>query len=103
MSAGTSASAIVTGSIANAIVTWSPACEATFVTLEFGTKPVLDVLTALRGDHWLHAAARPASPLAEGIARNLRDAFYVETAPWQAAVYGRTADFVARAARALSL
>jgi Protein of unknown function (DUF2817) len=102
MSAGTSVSAIVTGSIANAVAAWSPECEATFVTLEFGTKPVPDVLTALRGDHWLHAVARPASPLAEVIARNLRDAFYVETAPWQAAVYGRTADFVARAARALA-
>jgi len=102
MGAGTSVSAIVTGSIANPVMRWSPECEVTFVTLEFGTKPILDVLTALRGDHWLHAVARPASPLAETIARNLRDAFYVETAPWQAAVYGRTADFVARAARALA-
>jgi Protein of unknown function (DUF2817) len=103
MAAGTSVSAIITGSIANAVVAWSPQCEVTFLTLEFGTKPLLEVLTALRGDHWLHAAARPASPLAEQIARNLRDAFYVDTSSWQEAIYGRTADFVGRAARALAM
>jgi hypothetical protein len=47
--------------------------------------------------------SRPASPLGEQIARNLLDAFYVDTSSWQEAIYGRTADFVARAARALAM
>lgn len=102
MAAGDSVSAIVTGSADNAVAACLPDAEATYLALEFGTKPVLEVLTALRGDHWLHAAARGSSPLGDSISRSLRDAFYVESAPWQAAVYGRTADFVCRAARALA-
>jgi hypothetical protein len=34
-----------------------PEREITFIGLEFGTRPVLDVLTALRADHWVYARA----------------------------------------------
>jgi predicted deacylase len=102
MAAGGSASAVVTGSIAGAVAAWSPHCETTYLALEFGTRPLPEVLTALRGDHWLHARERAADALDESIRRRMRDAFYVQTPSWQAAVYGRTTDFVARAARALT-
>jgi hypothetical protein len=101
MTAGESASAVVTGSIADAVTAWSADCETTYLALEFGTRPLLEVLTALRGDHWLHARQRPQSDLDGPIRRRIRDAFYVPTSFWQSAVYGRTTDFVARAARAL--
>jgi hypothetical protein len=60
---------------------------------------VLDIVTALRGDHWLHAVRDRHTPLRQSIERQVRDAFYVDTPAWKAAVYGRAADFVLRTGR----
>jgi hypothetical protein len=78
-----------------------PDRERTFVALEFGTRPMQEVLTALRGDHWFHAHGQGRPELRAGLARAMRDAFYCEVPWWQAAVYGRTADFILRAGRGL--
>jgi hypothetical protein len=100
LTSGESASAILTGTLADAFDSWRTERDITFLGLEFGTKPVTDVLAALRGDHWLHAQHRD-SPLRPKIKSAIRDAFYVDASYWRAAVYGRTADFVCRAARVL--
>jgi len=102
LESGESASSILTGTLANAFDGWRSDRDVTFLGLEFGTKPALDVLAALRGDHWLHSARNLHSSLRQQIKANLREAFYVDVPHWQAAVYGRTADFVIRAARALA-
>ena len=97
-----SVSAELEGTIARGFQAALPEHEITFIGLEFGTRPVLDVLTALRADHWVHARA-PQDAVRRAAAQKLmREAFYCETPPWQAAVYGRTADFVLRACRALA-
>jgi hypothetical protein len=102
LTSGESASSILTGTLANAFQCWVDNRDVTFLGLEFGTKPVVDVLAALRGDHWLHTSQNRQSPLRQQITRNLLDAFYVEAPHWQAAVYGRMADFVIRASRVLA-
>jgi hypothetical protein len=99
---GESASSILTGTLANAVQGWAEDRDVTFLGLEFGTKPVVDVLEALRADHWLHGPQSRQSPLRAQIATNLRDAFYVDAPHWKAAVYGRMADFVIRASRVLA-
>jgi hypothetical protein len=99
---GQSASSILTGTLANAFKDRARDLDVTFMGLEFGTKPVAEVLAALRGDHWLHSAQNKQSPLRPQITKTLRDAFYVEAPHWQAAVYGRMADFVVRASRVLA-
>jgi hypothetical protein len=71
--------------------------EVTPVALEFGTAPLPEVLTALRGDAWLHARADRTHPLAEGIRRRLLAAFLVDTPEWKGAVCERTADVARRA------
>lgn len=96
-----SVSAAVVGSVPYGVAEACPGVETTYVALEFGTQPMAEVLTALRGDHWLHAHGDPRAPAAAPIKQRLRDAFYVDTPAWKAAVYGRTADFVTRAFRAL--
>jgi hypothetical protein len=101
-STGRSVSANVTGSLLEALPALLTGAEVTPIALEFGTKPVMEVLTALRGDHWLHAVPGRESALREGIKRGIRDAFYVDTLSWKAAVYGRTTDFVLRAGRGLA-
>jgi hypothetical protein len=101
LASGESASAILTGTLANAFDAWRSDRDITFLGLEFGTKPVADVLVALRGDHWLHSDQNHDSPSRPRIKSAIRDAFYVDAPFWRAAVYGRTADFVCRAARVL--
>jgi predicted deacylase len=98
-----SVSAELDGTLARGFRTALPDHEITFIALEFGTRPVLEVLTALRTDHWVQAHA-PDDPVRRaGAQKMMRAAFYCETPPWQAAVYGRTADFVFRTCRALAL
>jgi hypothetical protein len=101
LASGESASAVLTGTLANAFESWRTDRDITFIGLEFGTKPVTDVLAALRGDHWLHGARNGDASLRPKIKNAIRDAFYVDASYWRAAVYGRTADFVCRAARVL--
>jgi hypothetical protein len=98
---GTSVSASITGSIADALPQLSSDFEVVYLGLEFGTLPREVVLEALRADAWLHAVRDRATPTREGIKRQIRDAFYVDEAWWKAAVYGRSADFAVRAAHAL--
>jgi len=102
LESGDSASSVLTGTLAHALDGQRNHCDVTFIGLEFGTKPAADVLAALRGDHWLQGAPNVESSLRQQIKKNLRDAFYVDAPHWQAAVYGRTADFVIRAARVLA-
>jgi predicted deacylase len=102
LSAGESVSARLTGTMARGIERARPELELTFIGLEFGTRPVTDVLTALRADHWLHLHGGTHAAAAAQIRQQMREAFYCDTAAWKAAVYGRTADLAYRALRGLS-
>ena len=101
LSAGESVSARLTGTIARGIERARPELELTCIGLEFGTRPVMEVLTALRADHWLHLYGGPDAPAGPQIRQQMRAAFYSDAAAWQAAVYGRTADLAFRALRGL--
>jgi hypothetical protein len=102
LSAGESVSALLTGTMARGIERARPDLELTLIGLEFGTRPVMEVLTALRADHWLHSHGGGAAEAAAQIRRQMREVFYSDAAPWQAAVYGRAADFAFRALRGLA-
>jgi hypothetical protein len=102
LSADESVSAQLVGTVADGVAAALGDAEITYVGLEFGTRPMLEVLTALRADHWMYAAgATENNPLRGAIRQHMRTAFYTESSAWQTAVYGRTADFVFRACRAL--
>jgi hypothetical protein len=101
LSAGESVSALLTGTMARGIERARPDLELTAIGLEFGTRPAMEVLTALRADHWLHSHGGGNPQAAEQIQRQMRDAFYSDAPAWQAAVYGRAADFVFRTLRGL--
>jgi len=102
LSAGESVSARLTGTLARGIERTRPELELTLIGLEFGTRPILEVLTALRADHWLWSHGGRDSQAAPSIRRQMREAFYTDTPSWQAAVYGRAADFAFRALRGLA-
>jgi hypothetical protein len=99
---GDAVSTIVNGDVSNAFRGSTPNRETLYLALEYGTKSPWDVLTALRADHWLHSVPNRQTELRGRIKRDLRDALYVDRSDWKAAVYGRAADFVYRAARGIA-
>ena len=101
LSAGESVSAQLQGTLAAGFRAALPAAELTFIGLEFGTRPMQEVLTALRADHWVHAHRPTDLRLREAAQQQMRAAFYTDDSAWQAAVYGRMADYVYRACRGL--
>jgi uncharacterized protein DUF2817 len=102
LSADESVAAQLVGSVADGIAASLQDKEITYVGLEFGTQPALQVLTALRADHWMHTATNVEASLRTSIQRQMREAFYCESSAWQTAVYGRAADFIFRACRGLA-
>ncbi|MBB2493861.1 M14 family metallopeptidase [Aquipseudomonas ullengensis] len=80
---GNSASADLNGTQDLAVLEECPQAQYNGLTLEYGTLPGLQVLNALRADHWLHR--NPQAPAAQQarIKRQLRDAFYVDDDAWK--------------------
>jgi len=101
-SLGTAVAAAVVGPLLNAVPAFaSHIVEYSPVALEFGTVQMLEVLEAMRADNWLRQI-RPESPLGPDIKKQIRRAFYTDSASWKAVVYGRFADVVNRISRKLS-
>jgi Protein of unknown function (DUF2817) len=98
---GDSASASLTGTLADGVRACAGSICSTYIAVEYGTIPVKEVLTALRGDHWLYAHSGPSDPRRDAIKKGIRDAFYVDESWWKAAVYGRSVDMILRAGRGL--
>jgi hypothetical protein len=98
---GNAVATALAGSVADAFPTSTPDLKVVYLALEFGTLPPMDVLTALRADHWLHTVPGRAPHLRDEIGRQMRLAFNLDAPWWRAAVYARAMDFAMRAARAL--
>lgn len=78
-----SVSAPLTGLVWNAALEECLHAELTGVCLEFGTKPLLEVANALRGDHWLHLHPETPAALQASIKQRLFEAFFVNTPEWK--------------------
>jgi hypothetical protein len=98
---GEAVATALTGSVADAFPQSTPDLKVIYLALEFGTLPPMDVLDALRADHWLHAVPARATHLRPEIERQMRQAFNLDVPWWRAAVYARAMDFAMRATRAL--
>jgi hypothetical protein len=87
---GQSLSAALTGTIGQGLRGWLGEVELTSAVLEVGTRPVPQVLRALRRDNWLHnfADANQAAARGPAIAREMRAAFYCDRPIWKRAVWG---------------
>ena len=60
------------------------------IALEYGTLPLLEVLQALRADHWLHNHPEaPGRRCGRRSSEQMRDAFYVDADDWKAQVYAQ--------------
>ena len=89
---GSSSSALITGMMWAAVYEECPQAEFTGMALEFGTLPFDEVMLALRAD----ADARAA------IKRQVRDAFYTDTAIWKERILVQSRDAAYAAVRGLT-
>lgn len=80
---GSSTSAFLTGLMWHAIYQEAPQADYTGIALEYGTVPVLDVITALRAEHWLNNHPEAPAELAKQIKAQMMSAFYVDTDLWR--------------------
>ena len=64
--------------------------EVTGMALEFGTRPVMEVLSALRADAWVHAYGDPLSPEGQAIKAEVRDAFFGDADDWKGMIAGQS-------------
>ncbi|MBC7435859.1 MAG: DUF2817 domain-containing protein [Bdellovibrionales bacterium] len=80
---GTSTSALLTGMVCAAAYEECPQAEYTGIAMEYGTVPVLEVMQALRAEHWLHNHPDAPAALAADIKRQMMQAFYTDTGVWK--------------------
>lgn len=83
---GSSSSARLTGMVYALVPEACPQAQATGLALEFGTVPPWRVLQALRRDQWFENHPEAPAAAAAAARRAVRDAFFVDTPTWRAAV-----------------
>ncbi|HSM95428.1 MAG TPA: DUF2817 domain-containing protein [Rhizomicrobium sp.] len=100
--AGESVSPPLQGTVDKAVARWMRGKELTFAALEVGTRSTRDVFNALRRDNWIHLNARPNDPEWAQVKREIRDAFYPDTADWKRMVRGHATKAVDAALSAIA-
>ena len=80
---GSSTSPLLTGLMWESAYQECPQAEVTGIALEYGTQPVLQVLHALRAEHWLNGHPEAPPALAEAIRQQVLAAFYTDTHAWK--------------------
>lgn len=99
---GSSTSAFLTGLMWMSAYQECPQAEYTGIAMEYGTQPQLQVMNALRGDHWLHLHPEAPETLRQKIKQDLMDAFYTDTDTWRTQIVDQAMDAMHQAVTGLS-
>lgn len=99
---GTSSSAKVSGDTSRGVALGLPNAVVAAVGLEYGTRPLKEVLDGLRADNWLHLHGELDSPQGREIKRQIRAAFYADKDDWKTMVFERSLDVMRRMLRGLA-
>ena len=83
---GSSSSARLTGLMWCAVYEECPQAQYTGIAMEYGTLPIVEMIAALRADHWLHLHPEAPAALQMAIHRQMMDAFFVDTDIWRAQI-----------------
>jgi hypothetical protein len=99
---GSSTSALLTGMMWLSAYQECPQAEYTGLALEYGTRPSMEMLNALRAEQW--AENHPEAPVEQrqAIKRQMRDAFYVDTDEWKQQVLDQALDATRQAINGLA-
>ena len=99
---GSSTSARLTGLMCFAAYDECPQAEYTAIAMEYGTRPLTEVMDALRGDHWLHLHPEAPSALAEQIKKTMLEAFYTDTDTWKGQIVSQARQAMFEAVKGLN-
>ena len=99
---GSSSSSSIEGFMANALFDAAPQAQITSISLEYGTRPLDQVLDAVRADNWLHVHGKVDSAQGRAIKAATRDAFYGEDMAWKHDVWERAEEIFSKAVRGLA-
>ncbi len=77
--------------------------EYTGIALEYGTLPIMAMISALRGDQWLEIHPDAPDELRAQIKQQTRDAFYTDTDVWKQQIIEQALDAAHGAVRGLSV
>ncbi|MDB5764422.1 MAG: hypothetical protein JWQ21_3417 [Herminiimonas sp.] len=103
MADGGSVSAALEGTLTGAFVHAAPGRRYA-AGLEFGTRPPLAVLNAMRADHWYHNnASRHAARQRDRIRRKMKQAFSASDTGWHEQVIARFDQVMEQLARGLAM
>lgn len=89
--------ALVSGLVGPAFVAAHPEAAAVGVVVEFGTRDMLEVMTAVLVENWLHHHGDRTSETGRAIERRMRDAFYVDEDDWKEKICMRAKEVLDRA------
>lgn len=90
--AGTSSSAPVVGTVGHGVAEVLPNAAIAFIALEYGTRDINQVLTALRADNWLYHKGDIDTALGARIKAEIRDAFYPDKDEWKQMIWERACE-----------
>lgn len=82
------------GPMVTALWTQHPSASHTAIVLEFGTRPLKEVLSALRADNWLRHNPSSDAALHQSIKKDLRDALYVDDDTWRQKIWDRSRQLI---------
>ena len=99
---GSSTSAFLTGLMWHAVAQEAPLAEYTGIAMEYGTVPVLDVVQALRAEHWLNNHPEAPAEQAGQIKAQLLAAFYTDTDVWKGQIISQARQALFQAVDGLS-
>ena len=89
---GTSSSAPVIGTVGHGVAKVLPDASIAYIALEFGTRDMNQVLTALRADNWLYHKGDINAALGTRIKAEIRDAFYPDKDDWKQMIWDRACE-----------
>ena len=99
---GSSTSAPLTGLMWTAIHDECPQAEYTGIALEYGTLPILEMLQALRAEHWLHQHPGAPAVQAAQIKADMLAAFCTDTDAWRGQVISQARQALFQAVQGLN-
>ncbi|GBU14878.1 hypothetical protein AwPolaro_02560 [Polaromonas sp.] len=80
---GSSSSPSLSGMMWGSVYDECPQAQYTGIAMEYGTLSVVDVIAAVRADHWLHKHPEAPQEQQAAIKQLLMNAFYVDTDEWR--------------------
>jgi hypothetical protein len=93
---GTSTSAPLVGVNVHGMRAAAAGARVTMVALEYGVKPLVETIDALRADNWLHVHGTSDAPQWREIKQQMRDAFYGDAPDWKRMIVDRAFDVTRR-------